>query len=202
MSDPDPYVWYAAFGSNLSIARMTCYLAGGRPAGARRHYEGCRDPSPPVGMRTTTLDGRLSFAGESRVWGGGMAFFTPGEGLVHARAYLIRQQQLGDVVAQESRHPVGVDLVLADDGPTRHGLSQVYDVVLDLGRLDGHRVLTLTTSHVHPANAPSAAYLRTMLDGLGDGFGLSAEARVAYLGAAGGVAPTWTAAALGQLVGA
>ena len=202
MTGRDAYVWYAAFGSNLSVPRMTAYLAGGRPTGARRHYDGCRDPSPPVDTRVITLEGRLSFGGESRVWGGGMAFFTPGEGLVHARAYLVRVQQLGDLVAQESRHPVGVDLVLAQSGPTLHGLSKVYDVLLDLGLLEGHRLLTLTSSEPHPAAPPSAAYLRTMLDGLGDGFGLDASARVAYLGAAEGVTPAWTREELGRLASA
>jgi hypothetical protein len=202
--DPDEQVWYAAFGSNLSTSRMTCYLAGGRPAGARRDYEGCRDPTPPRECRAIALRGSLAFAGESGVWGGGMAFFRPGvERVVHARAYLLRLEQLGDLVAQEARHPVGVDLVLAADrGPTRHGLSQVYDVVLDLGELDGHRLLTLTSTRTLPANAPSAAYARTMLEGLADGFGLDAPARVGYLAAAAGVSPPWSVEQLARLASA
>ena len=68
-----------------------------------------------------------------------MAFFTsdaggPAGGAVHARAYLLRLEQLGDLVAQEARQPVGTDLVLEPDGrPTRHGLSRTYDVLLDVG---------------------------------------------------------------------
>lgn len=204
MSDveaPDPSVWYAAFGSNLSRARMDCYLAGGRPAGTTRDYEGCRDPSPPRRRRTITLRGSLAFGGESGVWGGGMAFFRPGaRATVHARAYLIGLGQLGDVVAQEARLPVGVDLELAGAGrPTHHGLSRVYDVLVDLGELDGHRVLTLTSTRDHRANPPSAAYARTVLEGLADGFGLDADARVAYLAAAAGVTPAWTRARLRSL---
>ena len=99
-----PVVWYAAYGTNLSTARLTCYLSGGRPPGAARRYDGCRDPSPPRDVRPVELPGRLSFAGESSVWGGGMAFYTPGpDGVVHARAYLLRLEQLGDLVAQEAR---------------------------------------------------------------------------------------------------
>lgn len=197
-----PVVWYAAYGTNLSTARLTCYLSGGRPSGAARRYDGCRDPSPPRDVRPAELPGRLSFAGESSVWGGGMAFYTPGpDGVVHARAYLLRLEQLGDLVAQEARHPVGVDLVLDPDrGPTRHGLSRTYDVLLDVGELDGHRMLTLTGSTVPVVNAPSASYVRVMLDGLADGFGLDADARAAYLASADGVAPRWTREAVRRLV--
>ena len=202
MRDGGPYVWYAAYGTNLSPARLACYLSGGRPPGALRHYDGCRDPSPPRDHRPVELRGRLSFAGESGVWGGGMAFFTPGaDGVVHARAYLLRLEQLGDVVAQEARRPAGADLVLADDrSPIRHGLSRVYDVLVDVGDLEGHRMLTLTGTTVPPANAPAAPYVRTMLEGLADGFGLDADERVAYLAAADGVSPPWTVDALDRML--
>ena len=202
MRDPETYVWYAAYGTNLSPARLSCYVSGGRPPGAARRYDGCRDPSPPRDHRPVEVPGRLSFAGESGVWGGGMAFFVPGgDGVVHARAYLLRLEQLGDLVAQEARHPVGADLVLAaDGGPTRHGFSRTYDVLLDLGELDGHRMLTLTGTRVPTAAAPSAAYVRTMLEGLADGFGLDTEARVGYLAGADGVASRWTVEALRELL--
>jgi hypothetical protein len=78
-------------------------------------------------------------------------------------------------------------------------LSRVYDVVLDLGDLDGHRLLTLTSTRTLPASPPSAAYLRTMLEGLADGFGLDAATRVAYLAAASGVSPAWTVDELARL---
>lgn len=194
-------VWYAAFGSNLSRARLGCYVAGGTPAGARRAYEGCRDRTAPRAHRTLALPGHLRFAGQSSVWGGGMAFYAPsGGGTVHARAYLLRLEQLVDLVAQESRHPVGTTLVLADAGDTRHGLSSVYDVLMDLGRLDGHRVLTLSSSRHHPLNPPSGAYVRTVADGLADGFDLDADARVAYLASAAGMRPRWTREAVRYLL--
>jgi hypothetical protein len=197
----DPLVWYAAFGTNLSPARLDCYLRGGLPPGASRVHEGCRDPTPPRDQRPITIAGRLRFAGESTMWGGGMAFFSPaGEGVVHARAYLLRLEQFGDLVAQETRQPVGRTLVLAEKGPTRHGLSRVYDVVLDLGDIDGHRLLTLSATHDHPANPPSEAYVRTMLDGLAEGFGLEPESRVAYLARLEGMAPGWTVDTLRALL--
>ena len=206
VSHGGPLVWYAAYGTNLSTARLACYLSGGRPPGAARRYDGCRDPSPPRDHRPVELTGRLSFAGESGVWGGGMAFFTPGSTpgarhVVHARAYLLRLEQLGDLVAQEARHPVGTDLLLAGDGrPTHHGLSRTYDVLVDVGELDGHRMLTLTGTIVPTPNAPSASYVRTMLEGLADGFGLDADARVAYLASADGVSPRWTTQTLRRML--
>lgn len=201
MSVEDPLVWYAAFGTNLSRERLACYLEGGRPRGAARSYEGCRDPAPPRAERALSIPGRLRFAGESRVWGGGMAFFANGgEGEVHARAYLLRLEQLSDLVAQETRHPVGRNLALAEKGPTLHGMSKVYDVVLDLGELDGLRLVTLSSSRDHPLNPPSEAYLRTMSDGLTDGFGLGAEARIAYLAGIAGMAPAWKAIELRNLL--
>ncbi|MCY4726436.1 hypothetical protein NYO98_09105 [Nocardioides sp. STR2] len=131
-----------------------------------------------------------------------MAFFTCDTGgVVHARAYLLRLEQLGDLVAQEARRPVGAALVLETDGhPTRHGLSRTYDVLLDVGDLDGHRMLTLTGSRVPPARTPSASYVRTMLEGLADGFGLDADNLIAYLAAADGVAPHWTVDALRRML--
>ena len=119
---------------------------------------------------------------------------------MHARAYLLRLEQLVDLVAQETRHPVGPTFVLAEVGPTRHGLSSVYDVLMDLGELDGHRLLTLSASRHHPLNPPSGAYVRTMADGLADGFDLDADARVAYLASADGVAPRWTAQTLRRML--
>ncbi|MBD3944369.1 histone deacetylase [Nocardioides ganghwensis] len=200
MSD-DPLVWYASFGTNLSRARLGCYISGGTPVGARRAYEGCRDRTSPREHRTLTLPGHLRFAGESSVWGGGMAFYSPtGPGTVHARAYLLRLEQLVDLVAQEARRAVGTALVLADTGHTRHGLSTVYDVLMDLGELDGHRVLTLSASRHHPLAPPSAAYLRTMADGLADGFDLDVDARVAYLASAEGMLPTWTPETVRELL--
>ncbi|GAA1446202.1 hypothetical protein GCM10009641_69260 [Mycobacterium cookii] len=200
MSD-DGLVWYASFGSNLSRARLGCYISGGTPPGARRSYEGCRDRTPPRDHRTTTLPGHLRFAGESTVWGGGMAFYSrSGEGIVHARAYLLGVEQLVDLVAQEARQPVGTALALAADGPTRHGLSAVYDVLMDLGRLDGRRVLTLSSSRHHPLRPPSRAYLRTMVDGLTDGFGLDEDALVGYLASAEGMLPTWPEEALRKVL--
>ena len=56
-------VWYVAYGSNLGTARFRCYLAGGRPEGGSRTYDGCRDPSEPADAFSLELPGTLVFAG-------------------------------------------------------------------------------------------------------------------------------------------
>ncbi|MFG1911224.1 hypothetical protein [Kribbella sp. NPDC048928] len=101
-------VWYVAYGSNLALGRFRCYLAGGRPAGGARVYPGCRDRSDAARMEGVELAGGLVFAGASRVWGGGSAFFDRAAlSRVAGRAYLLTPDQLGDVAAQEMRRDPG-----------------------------------------------------------------------------------------------
>jgi hypothetical protein len=197
----DDLVWYVAYGSNLQAARFNCYISGGRPPGARRTYLGCRDQSPPRQEIGIHLSGGLTFAGESTVWGGGMAFYNPhADRELAARAYLLTFGQLSDVVSQETRRPVGSDLSL-DCGADRRWPtnSLVYETVLHLDDRDGLPMFTITSlQHLDPT-PPSAAYLRTMLNGLGEAFGWTEDARVQYLLRARGVTPTWSASRLAEL---
>lgn len=195
----DP-VWYVAYGSNMCAARFHCYLAGGRPVGARRTYAGCRDRTPPARRVATVLPGRLVFAGRSTVWGGGMAFYDPAAaGQLAARAYTLSFGQLLDVVAQEIRHPVGSALVPGER--VGHGWalpSGVYETLLHVGDLDGLPMFTLTSLRALEPRTPSAPYLRTVLAGLAETFGCTAEQRAAYLLHAPGVTPGCTARQLVQ----
>ncbi len=187
----DDPVWYVTYGSNLSVARFRAYLEGGRPRGATRDYTGCRDPAPPRDAVALRLPGRLGFTGRSTVWGGGLAVYDPAaDGEVAVRAYLVTFGQFSDVVTQEARRPVGLDLTRLPSGGYAP-VSAVYDAILDLGEHDGHPMLTMTSSGDHEPVPPSEAYLTTILEGLGDGFGLDVEARVSYLLDARGVRPTW-----------
>jgi hypothetical protein len=199
--ETDDLVWYVAYGSNLHAARFNCYISGGRPPGARRTYPGCRDKSLPrqdIGIR---LAGGLIFAGESTVWGGGMAFYDPhADGELAARAYQLTFGQLSDVVAQEARRPVGSELAL-DSGVDRRWPvpSLVYETLLNLDDRDGLPMFTITSLQNLEPTAPSAPYLRTMLDGLGEAFGWTVEQRVHYLLRAPGVTPAWSASRLVEL---
>jgi hypothetical protein len=191
-------VWYVAYGSNMRAARFGCYISGGRPRGARRTYLGCRDRSPPHRDVGVHLAGRLTFAGTSTVWGGGMAFYHPhADGELAARAYLLTFGQLSDVVAQEARRPVGSNLALDTGVDGRWAApSSVYETLLHAGDRDGLPMLTITSLQNLEPTPPSGPYLRTMFDGLGEAFGWTADDRVRYLLRARGVTPAWTASRL------
>jgi hypothetical protein len=197
----DDLVWYVAYGSNMHATRFDCYLSGGRPRGARRTYLGCRDQSPPRRDIGVQLAGGLTFAGTSTVWGGGIAFYNPrADGQVAARAYLLTFGQLSDVFHQETRRPVGSDLVLSNAFDRRWSVpSRVYETVLRVDDRDGLPMFTITSLQNLEPTPPSAAYLRTMLDGLGEAFGWTADERAQYLLRAPGVTPTWTASRLVEL---
>ena len=197
----DDPVWYVAYGSNLRAARFGCYLAGGRPDGARRTYVGCRDRTPPRRDVALRLPGGLRFGGASRVWRGGIAFHHPdGPGELAARAYLVSFGQFSDVVAQEARRPVGSDLALDQDGRRRWPTpSGIYESVLHVGDLDGLPLLMITSLQPLTPTAPSTPYLRAIMGGLRETFGWGVDERVGYLLRAPGVSPAWTAEQLAEL---
>ncbi len=57
-------------------------------------------------------------------------------------------------------------------------------------------MVTFTSLQNLEPTTPSAPYLRTMLDGLGEVFGWTVDERVRYLLRAPGVTPAWAAADL------
>jgi len=180
------HVWYASYGSNLSPQRFNCYVAGGRPEGARRTYTGCRDTSMPTGCRPTQLPGRVLFGAESKVWGGGMAFYDPRRtGPALATAYRVTEEQFADVWSQERHLPVGGALPLAEAIAAGEwvGGGDLYDRVLVTGEIEGEPMLTFTfPAGVHvPEQPPSAAYAATIERGLIATHGLTREEASAYL---------------------
>ena len=196
-----PQVWYVAYGSNLGTARFRCYLVGGRPDGGARSYAGCRDPSEPARSFGLELAGALVFAGESGVWGGGMAFFDPdGAGSVACRAYLVTAEQFADVAAQEMRLDPGGEFAqtLAEVLPAVDALHRMgpgrYETVVRLGTLDDLPLLTVTSGDVPgltPA-APSPTYLRSIATGLREAHGWEDGRIASYLASATGARGAWT----------
>jgi hypothetical protein len=194
-------VWYVAYGSNLGLDRFRCYLSGGRPDGGLRAYDGCRDPSEPEQVAALDVPGGLVFAGESTVWGGGMAFYdADASGRAACRAYLVTVEQFADVVAQEMRRPPGGEFahdlagLLADVQEVHTMGSGRYETVTRLGERDGAAMFTVThddVSSLEPV-APTAAYLRWIAAGLRDAHGWDADRVAGYLAPAPGVAGAWT----------
>ncbi|MCL2534910.1 MAG: hypothetical protein FWE39_12175 [Nocardiaceae bacterium] len=157
-------VWYVSYGSNMSRARLDCYLRGGCPTGGGLTHVGARDPREPASRVPVRLPGTVYFAGESWVWGGGRAFYDPDlPGATAACGYLVTGEQFDDILAQE---------------------PPCYDRVLDLGVRDGVPMRTFTSVLGRgdvTQTEPSDAYLATMTTGLDEVFGWSAERAHAYL---------------------
>jgi hypothetical protein len=190
-------LWYVAYGTNLSIARLRCYLRGGRLPGVARRYQGCRDRSDPPVAFGTLVPGGIYFTGQSSVWGGGMAVYDPEHpGWVAARAYLLTASQFGDVLAQEMRQEPGVEVDLTPVhrlGRHSYGPGR-YQTLVRVGSRNGLPMLTFTSGHHahHDLSAPTAAYLRTMAIGLRESHGWSHARIGAHLASIPGAHGSWT----------
>ncbi|HMQ26122.1 MAG TPA: hypothetical protein PKA98_09040 [Acidimicrobiales bacterium] len=201
---PPSLVWYVSYGSNLHRARFLSYLEGGRMPGGRRADQGCRDPSPPRDDAALDLDHPLYFSGESRVWGGGVAFLDheahAGDDRTYARGYVITGEQFEDLVAQESkRDHAALDwATLAGDGRVTVGPGR-YDLALVVGERDGLPMVTFThpaPMAANPTAAPVVGYLHMLAEGLRDAHGLDDAAVADYLVRHPGAREAWTATAL------
>ena len=198
-------VYYASYGSNLSSARLACYLRGGRPSGAGRTYSGARDRALPSDSVTLSIPHRLYFTGSSKVWGGATAFVDTTSSVelgALARAYLITWEQFEDVVAEENGRPTAP----IDIAPTEltGGFSRCigpgrYENLLCVGRHDGRPIVTFTAPWAladrEPAT-PVPAYLAMVIGGLRESHDLDDTAITDYLTAAPGCTGRLAAAAL------
>jgi hypothetical protein len=186
-------VWYVSYGSNMSAARLSCYLEGGCPPGGNRTNPGARDPRPPRHSIGVELPGSVYFAGDSPQWGGGVAFYdhhTPGP--TAARAYLVTAQQFADIAAQEMyRVPDPGDpieeIVLGGLDPELDGRHHVgpghYETLVEVGEVAGAPMLTFTAPHGRDHvehSAPSEAYLAMLGEGLGEAHDWDAEQVARY----------------------
>ncbi|HEX5772322.1 MAG TPA: histone deacetylase [Nocardioidaceae bacterium] len=178
-------VWYVSYGSNMSEARLACYIEGGCPPGGSRHNPGARDPRLPRHSIPVKLPGSVYFAGESTQWGGGGVAFYDHEapGPTAARAYLVTAQQFADIAAQEMfRVPDPDDpieeIVLGGLDPDLGGRHHVgpghYETLVEVGRIAGAPMLTFTAPHGidHVDHTPpSTSYLSMLAEGLREGHG-------------------------------
>jgi hypothetical protein len=195
-------LWYVSYGSNLSAARFGCYLAGGRPPGARRVYPGCRDRLAARRTEPAWLTGGVYFASESPTWTGGIAFLdTTMPATAAARGYLITAGQFSDVVAQEMRRVPTSDLNLTellDTGRQKLGDGR-YETLVRVGETGGFPMVTFTApwrmSDVD-TRTPAAAYLRMIGLGLRETHGWSVAQASGYLAALPGAAGHWSSTAI------
>lgn len=169
------YLWYAAFGSNLSYDRFEKYLVGGSAALASDAPErGARDASPPIDEDVLEVEHEVYFALEAAKWGGGgVAFLSAekSETTTICRLHKITVEQFEDVHMQESRgdHPAVLNLnALSAEGSLMQYDGSLYGLALLLGTHDdGCPIVTLTTdrSDLGP-NCPSVGYAATIASGL------------------------------------
>jgi hypothetical protein len=199
-------LWYVAYGTNLSIGRLRCYLRGGRLPDVARQYQGCRDQRDPAATFGTLVPGGIYFTGHSTVWGGGMAVYDADHpGWVAARAYLLTASQFGDVLAQEMRQHPGVEVDLTPVhrlGRYTYGPGR-YQTLLRVGSRSGLPMLTFTSGQhaCRTLSAPTAAYLRTMAVGLRESHGWSNGQIGAHLASIPGAHGTWTSDEIAALGG-
>lgn len=182
---PEPEVWYVSYGSNMSRARLGCYIQGGRPPGASVTYVGARDSTMPVEDLAVDLPGSLYFAGDSHIWGGGVAFYDHDvAGHTCARAYRITVSQFADVAAQEMHRIPDPDdpleeVVLGGFEAGRHEAGPGhYETLIEVGHRDGLPMLTFTAPHgldAVPHTRPRPAYLAMLADGLREAHGWDEE---------------------------
>lgn len=148
-------------------------------------YAGARDTTMPLADLAVTLPGSLYFAGESRTWGGGVAFYDhESPGATAARAYRITVSQFVDIAAQEMhRLPDSDDpleaVLLTGLPDARHQAGPgVYETLIEVGRQDGLPMLTFTAPHglnAVPHSAPRPAYLAMLAEGLREAHGWDPE---------------------------
>ncbi|NGN94430.1 histone deacetylase [Nocardioides sp. KC13] len=185
-------VWYVSYGSNMCRDRLSAYLLGGQPVGARQSYVGARTPSMPLEDVAVDLPGRLYFAGESRTWTGGVAFYdhdAPGSWTA-ARAYRMTAEQFADIAAQEmNRLPAPGDPIekVVIDG-LENGRHEAgpghYETLIEVGRRDGLPMLTFTAPHGFDAvehTRPAEAYVAMLTRGLHEARGWDRHRAEAYV---------------------
>ncbi|WP_030780324.1 hypothetical protein [Streptomyces sp. NRRL S-920] len=191
-------VWYTSYGSNMHLDRLAAYIQGGRPAGAAKHYPGCRNPAMPAQSIPVELTGALYFATESPVWGGGRAFYDPGaSGRVLARAHLVTAEQFADIAAQEMYREPGADLDLTNAltrGRDVLGDGR-YETLVCAGQVDRTPVLTFTAPWDMDEVQwvpPSPAYVRFLASGLLSADAWDLEAVASYVAACPGASGHWS----------
>lgn len=199
-------VWYVSYGSNMCADRFRYYLVGGRPPGSSRAYPGARDHGPPRADKAMWLPGGIYFATESRVWGGGRAFYDSAlGGKAAARAYLITAEQFFDTAAQEMYREPGADLDIshiAAAGRIQIGPGR-YETLLYVGLDDHAPMLTFTAPWACgdvPPVPPSGAYLHMLGQGLREAHGWDPRRTADYLASLPGARGSWTAGEIWPLL--
>lgn len=207
MPDPQPLLWYASYGSNILYERFRCYVEGGQITGNSRVYEGCRNTQPPRDARNIRIPHQLYFAKQSQSWNGGGVCFVRHQrdrtAETLGRMYLITREQFEDVVRQESNTLENFTIDYSD--LNEKGFSDLipnvwYGRMIYLGEEEGHPIYSFTNSQdQQEVQAPSLAYLSTIMRGLQENFQLNAAQLAEYFIQQAGIEPHFDRDSLRQL---
>ena len=149
------HVWYVSYGSNMLFERFRYYIEGGSYKGSKPRKP-CRDPSLPPIKKAIEIPYDMYFGNFSGSWeDGGVSFLDVSrEGSSYGLAYLITKEQFDHVSREEN-----------SGRETCDGFGW-YENIIDLGMMDGFRVLTVTNRNIRPYNEPCKDYLDTLREGL------------------------------------
>jgi hypothetical protein len=199
-------VWYVSFGSNMNPERFSCYILGGTPNGGLHSQRGCDNKRMPRAEHPIDLPYTLYFAGESKIWTGGVCFLdTITPGATKGKAMLVTLEQFEQITAQESQRehalPIDVNLMRQKGYTILGDGSHRYDKLVYCGEHEGYPVLVFTSPRkIMPYNKPSDAYLRTVTLGLSISRKMTAEDIVLYLIDKPGVAGNYTSSELRSIL--
>ena len=149
------YLWYVSYGSNMLNERLMCYIKGGSYAQSR-HREACGDTTPPLLVRTVDIPYAMYFGNSSGSWqDGGVSFLdTTEKGHALGVAYLISRWQFEHISREEN---------CGRDPKPGYGW---YEDIIDLGKMDGFEVKTITNRTLRDYNRPCGDYLDTLRKGI------------------------------------
>ncbi|MBP2258694.1 hypothetical protein [Virgibacillus alimentarius] len=200
-------VWYVSYGSNICEDRFLCYINGSTPRGADKKERGCTDKTPPRRNAMVELPYPLYFAKEQSKWGKGGVAFMGHDFMETARTigrkYLITREQFSEVVAQENKKPgLEIDFKTIKKKGAVTITDGWYGTIFYLGDEDGFPMFTFTANF--PVDAaiftkPSAAYLATVAEGLGE-IGLKKNEIIDYFLEKRGVKEHFTADSLAEYI--
>ncbi|KAK9926116.1 hypothetical protein M0R45_023363 [Rubus argutus] len=199
-------IWYAAFGSNLWLKRLLCYIEGGQVDGLQKPCVGSVDKTSPKEIMWKTFPYRLFFGREfSLSWGpGGVAFLDPesnSQDKTYICLYRITLEQFNDLLVQENHEGYVMSSPLFDltalnsvtvEEPhsLQVRLEGWYRNVVYLGKEHDIPILTMTCtpseiegfkSGEHALCAPAINYANMIVRGLVEGKQLSQEEAMAYI---------------------
>jgi hypothetical protein len=177
----DSRIWYIAYGSNLLSSRLQRYFD------LQETDEKLEFSRTLSSRRPVMVDHTLYFAGDSKTWGGPVAFLSlTSQGQTQAAAYLMQRSNFVKLAIAENGSPLNeVELGLDDvpvggwrplpvypGGDARRGK---YNALLRLDDIDGLPAITLTTHRDLSLGIPSDEYLDAIRTGTSEVIGLTDE---------------------------